>query len=58
MYATRGADCGPNRSTSVCRLTPFSTGTEPLRILGINTRLAMDNLGLSLTHQGEHADYV
>ena len=36
----------------------FNTGTEPLRILGINTRLAMDNLGLSLTHQGEHADYV
>jgi hypothetical protein len=29
-----------------------------LRILGINTRLAMDNLGLSLAHQGEHADYV
>ena len=25
---------------------------------GINTRLAMDNLGLSLTHQGERADYV
>ena len=36
----------------------FNTGTEPLRILGINTRLAMDNLGLSLTHQGEKADYV
>jgi gentisate 1,2-dioxygenase len=36
----------------------FNTGTAPLRILGINTRLAMDNLGLSLTHQGEHADYV
>ena len=36
----------------------FNTGSEPLRILGINTRLAMDNLGLSLTHQGEHADYV
>jgi gentisate 1,2-dioxygenase len=36
----------------------FNTGSEPLRVLGINTRLAMDNLGLSLTHQGEHADYV
>jgi gentisate 1,2-dioxygenase len=36
----------------------FNTSAEPLRILGINTRLAMDNLGLSLTHQGEHADYV
>ena len=36
----------------------FNTGTEPLRILGINTRIAMDNLGLSLTHQGEKADYV
>lgn len=36
----------------------FNTGTESLRILGINTRLAMDNLGLSLTHQGEHADHV
>jgi len=36
----------------------FNTGTEPLRVLAINTRLAMDNLGLSLTHQGEHADYV
>ena len=35
----------------------FNTGDEPLRILGINTRIAMDNLGLSLTHQGEHADY-
>src|SRR5262245_24181687 len=36
----------------------FNTGTEPLRVLAINTRLALDNLGLSLTHQGEHADYV
>ncbi len=36
----------------------FNTGTEPLRILSINTRLAMDNLGLSLTHQGENADYT
>ena len=36
----------------------FNTGTEPLRILGINTRIAMDNLGLSLTHQGEHANYA
>jgi gentisate 1,2-dioxygenase len=35
----------------------FNTGSEPLRILGINTRIAMDNLGLSLTHQGEYADY-
>jgi len=34
----------------------FNTGPEPLRILGINTRIAMDNLGLSLTHQGEHVD--
>jgi gentisate 1,2-dioxygenase len=36
----------------------FNTGTEPLRVLAINTRLAMDNLGLSLTHQGEKAEYV
>lgn len=36
----------------------FNTGSEPLRILAINTRIAMDNLGLSLTHQGEKADYV
>jgi hypothetical protein len=46
---------------SVCRFRVrqqyFSAGWT-LRILGINTRLAMDNLGLSLTHQGEHADYV
>jgi gentisate 1,2-dioxygenase len=35
----------------------FNTGTEPVRILGINTRLALENLGLSLTHQGELADY-
>jgi gentisate 1,2-dioxygenase len=36
----------------------FNTGNEPLRILAINTRLALENLGLSLTHQGEHADHV
>jgi len=36
----------------------FNTGSEPLRVLAINTRLAMDNLGLSLTQQGEQADYV
>ncbi len=35
----------------------FNTGTEPLRIVAINTRLAMENLGLSLTHQGELANY-
>ena len=35
----------------------FNTGTEPLRIVAINTRLALENLGLSLTHQGELADY-
>jgi mannose-6-phosphate isomerase-like protein (cupin superfamily) len=35
----------------------FNTGTEPVRILGINTRLALENLGLSLTHQGELADH-
>ena len=34
----------------------FNTGAEPLRILAINTRLALENLGLSLTHQGEIAD--
>jgi len=34
----------------------FSTGAEPLRILAINTRLALENLGLSLIHQGEIAD--
>jgi hypothetical protein len=28
-----------------------------LRIVAINTRLALENLGLSLTHQGERADY-
>jgi gentisate 1,2-dioxygenase len=36
----------------------FNTGNQPLRVLAINTRIAMDNLGLSLTHQGEKADYV
>ena len=35
----------------------FNTGTDPVRILGINTRLALENLGLSLTHQGEVADH-
>jgi gentisate 1,2-dioxygenase len=35
----------------------FNTGAEPLRIVAINTRLALENLGLSLTHQGELADY-
>ena len=35
----------------------FNKGTEPLRIVAINTRLALENLGLSLTHQGELADY-
>ena len=34
----------------------FNTGAEPLRILAINTRLALENLGLSLTHQGEITD--
>jgi hypothetical protein len=32
------------------------TGAEPLRIRAINTRLALKNLGLSLTHQDEIAD--
>jgi gentisate 1,2-dioxygenase len=35
----------------------FNTGPEPLSVLAINTRLALDNLGLSLTHQGELANY-
>lgn len=35
----------------------FNTGEEPLRILSISTRLAMENLGLTLTHQGELADH-
>jgi hypothetical protein len=34
----------------------FNTGAEPLRILAIDTHLALENLGLSLTHQGEIAD--
>ncbi len=35
----------------------FNTGNEPLRILGISTRPALENLGLVLTHQGELADH-
>lgn len=35
----------------------FNIGDEPVRIIGISTRLAMENLGLVLTHQGELADH-
>ncbi len=35
----------------------FSTGDEPLRILVHSTRPLMENLGFSLTHQGEECDY-
>ncbi|HVA25704.1 MAG TPA: cupin domain-containing protein [Chloroflexota bacterium] len=35
----------------------FNTGSEPLRILAHSTRPALENLGLSLTQQGELADY-
>ncbi len=35
----------------------FNTGNEPLRIVGISTRPALENLGLVLTHQGELADH-
>jgi gentisate 1,2-dioxygenase len=35
----------------------FNTGDAPLRILAHSTRPAMENLGLVLTHQGEHADH-
>ena len=35
----------------------FNTGSEPLRIVGISTRPALENLGLVLTHQGELADH-
>lgn len=35
----------------------FCTGDKPLRILAHNTRPAMENLGLVLTQQGEHANY-
>jgi len=33
----------------------FATGDEPLRVLSINTRPAMENLGLVLTQHGENA---
>ncbi len=36
----------------------FGTGSEPLRILSINTRPAMENLGLVLTQHGENANYT
>ncbi len=35
----------------------FNAGDEPLRILAHSTRPTLENLGLVLTHQGEHADY-
>src|SRR5947199_15260 len=35
----------------------FNTGTERLRIVAINTRLALENLGLSLSHRGQLAEY-
>jgi gentisate 1,2-dioxygenase len=35
----------------------FNEGDEPLRIMAHSTRPAMENLGLVLTHQGEHADH-
>jgi hypothetical protein len=35
----------------------FNTGDEPLQILAISTRPALENLGLVLTHQGELADH-
>jgi gentisate 1,2-dioxygenase len=35
----------------------FNTGGEPLRIMAHSTRPAMENMGLVLTHQGEHADH-
>lgn len=35
----------------------FNTGDEPLRFLVHSTRPLMQNLGFSLTHQGEVADY-
>jgi gentisate 1,2-dioxygenase len=35
----------------------FNTAGTPLRILAHSTRPAMENLGLVLTHQGEHADH-
>ena len=35
----------------------FNTGDQPLRILAHSTRTLMENLGFSLTHQGEVSDY-
>jgi gentisate 1,2-dioxygenase len=35
----------------------FGSGSEPLRILSLSTRPAMENLGLVLTQHGENADY-
>jgi gentisate 1,2-dioxygenase len=35
----------------------FNAGSEPLQILAISTRPALENLGLVLTHQGEMADH-
>ncbi len=35
----------------------FNTAEVPLRILAHSTRTLMENLGFSLTHQGEVADY-
>ncbi len=35
----------------------FNTGDAPLRILAHSTRPMLENLGLVLTHQGEHADH-
>lgn len=35
----------------------FNTGDEPLRFLVHSTRPLMENLGFSLTHQGEVSDY-
>jgi len=35
----------------------FNSGDEPLRLLVHSTRPLMENLGFSLTHQGEVSDY-
>lgn len=36
----------------------FGVGEAPLRIWSLNTRPAMENLGLVLTQHGENADYI
>ena len=53
-----GQDWPSIRSAFAAGRTGVRFMAEWSRFSGINTRLAMDNLGLSLTHQGEHADYV